>query len=186
MHAGIINLFYASKRGPWPEVSGKTWLSRPWTEWYFINYIQWYLISVVPESGIKGKNKYVHPTNNVGCNYLPHALDTILQACTTATAYIFAFEHGLVMDFMAIFSIQKCQLERKRMIRQFIKFVNMLHDVATIVFDANYAISPLNLGLVLLIIACWFYCIHFETSNICCRKINAENMKVAKYLFDTL
>ena len=26
MHAGIINLFCASKRGPWPEVSGKTWL----------------------------------------------------------------------------------------------------------------------------------------------------------------
>ena len=54
----------------------------------------------------------------------------ILLACTTATADTFAFEFDLVMDVMAMFSnTQKCQLERRRIIWEFIKFENMLHEI---------------------------------------------------------
>ena len=56
-----------------------------------------------------------------------------LPACTAATAHTFAFEFDLVMDLMAILATyeQKCQLERRRMIWQFIEFENILHDQNT-------------------------------------------------------
>ena len=55
-------------------------------------------------------------------------------------------------------------------------------DDVIMIFDAMYAISSINSSPVLLIIWFWFYCIHFETYTIHCKKINADKKVVAKQL----
>ena len=41
-----------------------------------------YLRNVVPEAGIKGKDKWLHPTVSVGCNYL-----SLLLICASGTTF---------------------------------------------------------------------------------------------------
>ena len=57
-------------------------------------------------------------------------------------------------------------------------------SAATIILDVKCGTSLLNASLVRLIILCWFCCMYFETFSIYFRKINAEDIVVAKYLIN--
>ena len=60
-------------------------------------------------------------------------------------------------------------------------------SVGTIVFDVvKYAIYTSYFSFVLLIALSWFYCIHFETCTIYCRKIMTDDIVVWTLLIHTL
>ena len=51
---------------------------------------------------------------------------------------------------------------------------------ATLIFEVKCAISPFNFGLVLVILLC---CIYFETCNINCWKINANDIEMTELFY---
>ena len=74
-------------------VVGTNWntLFYSYHDWYSVHIYTTDMRGAVPEAGIKGWDKYLHPTYIVGCNYL--SLPLVSASGTTLLIYHIFYEH---------------------------------------------------------------------------------------------